>query len=206
MVRALDTVTNGKSLVRTRLTVTNNTEAAIDGVRQEPISKINSSDTVATTSFGGTSDAGTRFTVTPTISVADYVTVNYRVEQSSFVGDSVTTADGATVPPPKRSDSLSSTVSIPDSHVVALGGLMSTDEGESESRVPLLGDIPVLGLLFRNTSKTQTESRFYVFIRATILRRDDLRDLRNLGEQRGREAGIADELADHPPLQGIFVE
>jgi general secretion pathway protein D len=51
-----------------------------------------------------------------------------------------------------------------------VGGIETTTEGEAETKVPILGDIPLLGLLFKSTSKSYSRSRFFVFIRADVMR------------------------------------
>jgi general secretion pathway protein D len=57
-----------------------------------------------------------------------------------------------------------------DGATVVLGGLIDEDVQESESKVPLLGDIPILGHLFRSTSTTKRKRNLMVFIRPTIMR------------------------------------
>ncbi|MEM9760532.1 MAG: type II secretion system protein GspD, partial [Pseudomonadota bacterium] len=54
--------------------------------------------------------------------------------------------------------------------VVVLGGLIKDDVQASEQRVPLLGDIPLLGRLFRNDSTSITKTNLLIFIRPTIIR------------------------------------
>ncbi len=51
-----------------------------------------------------------------------------------------------------------------------LGGLIDEDVQESESKVPILGDIPILGHLFKSTSVTKQKRNLMVFIRASIVR------------------------------------
>ena len=191
VVRALETVTGGKSIIRSSTVVVNNAKATVDGVVQQPLTSINSTDTVATTSVSGTTDAGTQITISPQISAADQVMLTYSIEQSSFIGSSTTTAEGAVIPAPKRSDKLASVAIIPDGHVIALGGLSSMTSTTSESRLPWLGSVPVLGWPFRSTSKEDADSRFYVFIRANVLRNAAFADLRRLGVGRAQEMGVS---------------
>lgn len=191
VVRALETVTGGNSIIRSSTVVVNNAKATVNGVVQQPLTSINSTDTVATTSVSGTTDAGTQITISPQISAADQVMLTYSIEQSSFIGSSTTTPDGAVIPAPKRSDKLASVAIIPDGHVIALGGLTSNTKTTSESRLPWLGSVPVLGWPFRSTSNEDADSRFYVFIRANVLRNAAFADLRRLGAARAQEMGVA---------------
>ena len=84
--------------------------------------------------------------------------------------------------PPRQQNNLQSVATIPDGYTVALGGLETTSETERVSRVPLLGSIPLLGRLFRSESKLTSHSRFYVFIRASILRGADFQHLKFLSD------------------------
>ncbi len=202
VLRALEGVTKGKSLIRSHVVVNNNAKATIDGVVQEPLTSINSSSTVSTTSVTGTTDAGTQIAITPTISLADYLTVAYTISQSAFLGES-TVSNGTVVPPTKRADSVASVATIPDGHVIAVGGLSNRTVDSSESRVPWLGSIPILGHLFKRERTSKAESRFYVFIRAGILRNESFADLRHLSSARSASAEIED---GWPTLEPALVE
>jgi general secretion pathway protein D len=57
-----------------------------------------------------------------------------------------------------------------DGETIVLGGLISDDVKTSEQKVPLLGDIPFLGALFRSTSTEVRKSNLMIFLRPTILR------------------------------------
>jgi type II secretory pathway component GspD/PulD (secretin) len=190
VITALEKITDARSLIRSRIVANNNVKSTVDGVVQQPLTSNNASATVSTTSVTGTTDAGTQITITPQISVADYVTVTYAISQSTFLGDAVTTANGAVIPPPKRADTITSAATVPDGFVIGLGGLSNRTDSRGESRVPLLGRIPVLGMLFKQQSDTTSDSRFYVFIRANIMRHETFADLRRISERRSDEAQL----------------
>jgi len=61
-------------------------------------------------------------------------------------------------------------VLIQDGELLILGGLIEDQTGGSATKVPLLGDIPLLGRLFRSTSKADSQSVLMMFIRPTIIR------------------------------------
>jgi type II secretory pathway component GspD/PulD (secretin) len=165
-IRALETVNEGRTISIPKVLVNNNQTADLNSVQQSPYASVNASQTVATTSFGGTLDAGTQITVTPQIAEGDLLVLDYSISFSTFVGDS---ADPA-LPPPRQENSLHSVATVPDGYAVVVGGLEVESDAEAVSRVPVLGRIPLLGALFRNTSTTKTRSRFFVFIRANVLR------------------------------------
>lgn len=190
VVRALQTLNKGRSLSMPRMLAGNNKPATINSVIQQPFTSTNASDTVATTSFGGTQDAGTTVTITPTIAAGDHVVLDYRISISAFVGESSSPG----IPPPRQQNSLGGSVTIPDGHTIAIGGLRLATEAKARSQIPLLGDIPVLGEAFRNRSNSASESRFFVFIRANVLRHTSFEDLKRVSGERLKDAGLDDGL------------
>lgn len=186
VLRALESLNEGRSLTIPKVLVNNNQTATLDSILQSPFTSTNASSTVATTSFGGTMDAGTKITVTPQITEGDRLLLKYAVSLSSFVGDSV----DPSVPPPRQENSLDSMATVPDGYAVVVGGLETETETEAESQVPLLGSIPLLGNLFKSQSKSKTRSRFFVFLRCSVLRHARFEDLRHLGQRDLEAAGI----------------
>ncbi len=189
VVKALETVTKGRSLVRARVVTVNNGKADLNSVLQQPFASVNAGQTVSTTSFSGTSDAGTQVSIAPQITAGDHVTLTYQITQSAFVGQPVT-SNGTVLPPPKRSDNVTSLATVPNGYVVAMGGIASQSDSEGESRLPLLGSLPLLGALFKSRSDSRSDSRFYVFIKVTVLRHQGFEDLRHLSLRPYTEAGV----------------
>nr|WP_211092041.1 type II secretion system secretin GspD [Vibrio agarilyticus] len=109
-------------------------------------------------------EVGIKLKVVPQINEGNSVQLNIEQEVSNVLG-----ANGAVdVRFAKRQ--LNTSVMIQDGQMLVLGGLIDERALESESKVPLLGDIPVLGHLFKSTS-TQVEKRnLMVFIKPTIIR------------------------------------
>ncbi|MBI4881743.1 MAG: hypothetical protein HY812_19095, partial [Planctomycetes bacterium] len=88
LLRALATVSEGRSLNLPKVLVNNNQQATFHSVLQQPFLSTNASDTVATTSFGGTQDAGTSVSVRPQIAEGDHLVLDYQISLSEFIGDS----------------------------------------------------------------------------------------------------------------------
>ena len=109
-------------------------------------------------------DVGVKLIVTPSISEGDLVRLEIEQEIS---GVSPSTA-GADIITTKRQ--IKTNVLADDGETIVLGGLIRDDVQVSESKVPLLGDIPLLGTLFKSTSKVVTKQNLLVFLRPTILR------------------------------------
>jgi general secretion pathway protein D len=110
-------------------------------------------------------ELGTILKVTPQINLGDSVMLKIEQEDSS---PGAKLADSADISTNKRS--IKTTVLIEDGGIVVLGGLISDTVNESNSRVPFLGRIPVLGNLFKSRSGSRQRKNLMVFIRPKILR------------------------------------
>lgn len=194
LIQALETVNDGRTQSAPRVLVGNNESANFNSVLEQPVVSINASDVVATTSFGGFEPAGTTISVQPQILAGNRLNLQYSVSLSSFVGES---ADPS-IPPPRQQNQLSSLVTIPDGHAIAVGGIELVSEGEAVSQIPLLGDVPWLGELFKTRSITQSRTRFYVFIRATVHRDEMLERLKHSSRRLADQIDLPD---DWPALE-----
>ena len=112
-------------------------------------------------------DIGLTLNVKPSISADDVVKL--AVEQTTEdIGQSLESA--ADLITEKRE--IKTTVLADDEETIVLGGLINEDYRVSQSKVPLLGDIPLLGALFRSETKTRQKRNLIVFLRPTILREE----------------------------------
>lgn len=114
-------------------------------------------------------EIGIRLRVTPQINEGDSVQLKIEQEVSSLAG---ATAVDITI----NKRELNTTVLARDGETIVLGGLIDEDVQESLSKVPILGDIPILGHLFKSTSVTTRKRNLMIFIRPTIIRDDYLMD------------------------------
>jgi len=203
VVRALETLNKGRAMSMPKILVNNNAKGSVRSVNRQPFTSINASNTVSTTSFGGTQDAGTTISVEPRITRGDHLVLGYSVELSAFTGQPTIVDGGGIVPPPSQQNSVEGTVTLPDGYTVVVGGLSNSSEGKSNSRIPILGSIPLLGALFGTSSESDNLSRFYVFIRATVLRAPLFEDLRQISAGELAEAGLP---SDAPPLRPLWVD
>ncbi|MCG3722670.1 type II secretion system protein GspD [Vibrio cincinnatiensis] len=109
-------------------------------------------------------EVGIKLKVVPQINEGDSVQLSIEQEVSNVLG-----ANGAVdVRFAKRQ--LNTSVMVQDGQMLVLGGLIDERTAESESKVPLLGDIPLLGYLFRSTSTQVEKKNLMVFIKPTIIR------------------------------------
>lgn len=111
-------------------------------------------------------DVGITLTVTP--SLAGSRTVRLILEQeASSVQPSIEGINSVDLITNKRS--IKTTVLADDGETIVLGGLIKDDLTRSERKVPLLGDIPLIGALFRSTSNSWEKRNLVLFLRPTIL-------------------------------------
>ncbi|MBY5994012.1 type II secretion system secretin GspD [Ferrimonas balearica] len=108
-------------------------------------------------------EVGIKLTVTPQINEGNAVQLEIEQEVSNVNGR---TAVDVTFG--KRT--LTTTVLADSGQTVVLGGLLNEDVQESTSKVPILGDIPVIGHLFSSTSSRKTKRNLMIFIKPTIIR------------------------------------
>lgn len=193
LVRALETISQGRSLSRTTLLVANGEDARIDSSVQQPFlqTTVRSSESEIT-GFGGSVEAGLSVSVSPQIGPANTVRMSYDVELSAFIGSSAVPE----LPPPTQRNTVSSISTLPDGFTVAVGGFRLTDQNQGESRVPILGSIPLLGELFKSSTQSASDARFYVFIRPKVVRERSYDQLRGLSDSALRDA----QLPPNPPL------
>ncbi len=189
VLRALQTLNKGRSLSMPMVLVTNNEQATLDSTLEQPFASTTSpSNSNSTTSFGGSLPAGTQISIKPQIADADQLTLDYQLSLSSFAG----AASSPNLPPPRQQNRVQSIATIPDGHVVVVGGIELQTDGKASSQVPLLGDLPVIGEAFKTRSKNSGKQRFYVFIRANVLRERGFEDLKYMSEVRTKETGVDD--------------
>lgn len=109
---------------------------------------------------------GTKLKFTPQINEGDSVLLELEQEVSSVDGTTSSSDNGPTF----NMRSIKNAVLVKSGETVVLGGLISEDEQEVVSKVPILGDIPFLGALFRATATSKEKRNLMVFIHPVILR------------------------------------
>ena len=174
--------------------VNDNEVGQLGSIREEPVVETVQGEVIATTSFKEFVKAGTQIKVRPHISEGGYLQLEYEIEVNTFAGGT-TLSDG--IPPPRQTDKVGSRVTIPDGDTIVVGGLTRKDDGTIVSKIPLLGDIPVLGAAFRRTVDTSEQTTLFVFLRPRILSDDDFEDLRRISRPAIRDSGLDVDLPHH---------
>jgi len=132
-------------------------------------------------------NAGITLEIQPNISEGDLLLLIIKLDRTDFVKRSA----GSSAPPDTTSSNIDTIVTVPNNRTIILGGLLKLSQGKGGNKVPLLGDIPLVGGLFRSTSNFADDSKLYVFVKANILRPEEtiagLPELERISE-RNRDA------------------
>ncbi|GGD76899.1 type II secretion system protein GspD [Lacimicrobium alkaliphilum] len=165
VVQAVSTDTNSNVLATPHLTTMDNEEAFFIVGQEVPIITGSSTGSNNENPFQTVDrqEVGIKLKVTPQINEGNAVQLLIEQEVSSVSGTT-----GVDISINKRE--IKTTVIVDDGGTVVLGGLIDEDIQESVSKVPLLGDIPLLGHLFKSTSSSKRKRNLMVFIRPTIIR------------------------------------
>lgn len=113
-------------------------------------------------------DVGLMLKVKPQIAEGGALVLQIFQESSSVVSSSLTNASGPTT----NKRSIETTAVVDDGEIIALGGLIEDSYATGADKVPLLGDIPILGQLFRYDTRQRKKTNLFIFLRPTILRDD----------------------------------
>ncbi len=154
----------GEIVSQPSLITANQREATIEQGVEVPYQQAASSG-ATTTQF---KKAVLSLKVTPQITPDNRVILDLTVSKDS-VGQLVPSATGGFVPSIDTREIIS-TVIVNDGQTVVLGGILETERRDSQKKVPLLGDIPVMGHLFKSTTKTDNKDELLIFVTPRILR------------------------------------
>ena len=187
LARALETQGAGNIIATPNLLTLDNEEAKIVIGQNVPFL------TGSYTTSGNTSgnpfqtierrDVGTTLRVRPMVSEGGTVRLQIFQEVSSVVNQRL--AEGIVT----NKRSIESTVLVEDGEFVVLGGLISDEEGTGESQVPLLGDVPLFGSLFRYETRERKKTNLFVFLRPVVLRSGSDSSVITMGKYEALRAG-----------------
>ena len=166
LISAVATDSNSNILSSPSIMVLDNSEADFVVGEEVPVVTGSTASSSNSNPFQTVSrkEVGIKLKVTPQINEGDAVKLTIQQEVSN-----VLPANGAVdVRFAKRT--LNTSVMVNDGQMIVLGGLIDERAVESKSKVPILGDIPIIGALFRSTSTTTEKKNLMVFIKPTIIR------------------------------------
>jgi len=109
-------------------------------------------------------EAGITLEITPHISDGDLLRLEVNLSRSDF------TSVSDTKPPNQTSSNVGTVVTVPDGSTIILGGMLKLNQNKGGSKVPILGDLPLVGGLFRSVDTSDVQSMLYIFVRAEVIR------------------------------------
>ncbi len=175
VLRALQTKSNARVLSKPRLLVNNNEPGMIENLDEEPVQEIQAVTVGSTvTGFKEFVEAGTRLSITPHISEGNFLRLQIEAEVSTFTGVGT---QGGLLPPPRSIRRVETLITVPNRRTIVIGGLHGRRQIREINQVPLLGDVPLLGELFKRRTTVNVNTKIYLFVKATILRETDFGDL-----------------------------
>lgn len=149
-----------------------------------------------------TIEASIELRITPHISEGDLLRLEVHLSREDF---GLRPTAGA--PPDKSTSEITTTVFVPDKKTVILGGLLKLNQSKGGSKIPILGDIPLIGALFRSVDNSDVEKKLYVFLKANIIRPYDegkLMDLQKISKQNREQFEQSEaQFQEHENIPGI---
>jgi len=171
LVQALKTDERTKILSTPSVITLDNEEANLSVGEQVPFpsgsyASTNNSNSINPFTTVNREDVGVMLKVKPQISKGNAVRLEIEQESSKVKAGSADSQFGATT----TKSTMQTNVMIQDSELLILGGLIEGQTDNSASKVPFLGDIPIIGNLFKSSRKGDSEKVLMMFIRPTIIR------------------------------------
>lgn len=168
IINAVQEDTNSNILSTPHLTVNNNVKGSILFGQEIPVSTGEALSGNFDNAFRTIQrqNVGIELEVTPQINAGNEVRLELQQEVSSIVGPVSDNFNELII----NKREIKTTVTVADGEIVALGGLLDDNERETIQKVPFLGDIPLLGELFKSRGRSRVKTNLLVFIRPTILR------------------------------------
>lgn len=171
-LRALNEDSDAEFLANPRVVTADNMQAKIEIIRSQPVPQLNFNEQTATAVFGGFQDKkfGNTLVVKPSVNKDNFITLAVKPEISNKVGDQPFNFAGAQVTSPIiDTRSLDSNVLIKSGDTLAIGGLLQDEVTKARSKVPIMGDIPILGYFFQERLNARVKRNLLVFVTPTII-------------------------------------
>ena len=168
--KALMSNGEARSLGKPKVITMNNSPAVITSAREAAVSNVTkSTNSGSDTSYSGVErkTVGLKLTVVPQVNKEGYVTLNVAPSYSDLVPSESISKDQESYDTVTRA--VSTLVRVKSGQTVVLGGLLQSSEKETVTKVPVLGQIPVLGWLFSSKVKSKSTTDLVIFLTPTVL-------------------------------------
>lgn len=197
-VRALKTTNNFKVLSRPTVFTTNNKKAVLLSGRREPIPTQSLSTLNNTTDINSSvttnvdfEDVVLKLEVIPLINSDDQVTLTIAQQNDSLSGNRVI---GGNSVPIINTQELLTNVTVKNRNTVILGGLIEDSAQDETTGLPILSDIPLLGSLFKNTTRSRPRTELVIMVQPEIVKR--IEDVTPTSDRRIGETFVGKDAVD----------
>ncbi len=189
LLTAIQSKNYGRIMARPKLLVNDNEKGTIKTQQTQTI--VSPLVTILPGSVGGSAptastsvqmqsyQSGVTLDIQPHISKGDQLQLKITltridaIKQADYSIQASGTALTGPTPPNLVSTDVTTLVTVPDNMTIILGGLEKLDQSKKGAKIPFLGDVPLVGGLFKNTNNSDTQDRLYVFLKAHIIRPGD---------------------------------
>ncbi len=156
-----------------KITVLNGHKAVIETTVSLPVQKVKPSANTATFTYAY-EPTGVKLVILPTLLMDDTIQVEINGEVTTLAGqESLETVTGVVEIPIFTNRNITTSVTVRDGEAFAMGGLLATMKIERVSKVPLLGDIPILGYIFKNKHMENQKTQIIFYIEPRIVRNEE---------------------------------
>ena len=193
LLTAMQTKNYGRVMAKPKILVNDNENGVITTEDKKYVEVIGSalpqegSSVVQTSTQYEEYAAGITLDIMPHISEGDLLRLDITLTRSDFGAKS--SENG---PPDQIVSNLNTVVTVPDKSTIILGGMTKINQSKSGGKVPLLGDLPLIGGLFRSSGKSDIQTKLYVFVKAEVIRPEEANAMVELSD-RNRAAFEKDE-------------
>ena len=200
-MNAIQTDTKFSILSTPRIFTSNNVQGEINISQSIPYITSSRTDTNGALTYSYDSvDVGIVLTVTPRITANGYVTMDISQTANDLQGYTSFNA------PIVNKREASTIVNVKSGETIILGGIIRSTVSASTNKVPILGDIPILGNLFKSTSKNKNKTELMILLRPRVVKdEDEARKLR-LDETKTLSKETRDQLGNVIPPESTKVE
>lgn len=165
LIKMIKTDANTRVLSSPHILISNNEEGLFSSGKRIFFRSAEASETTGViTPKVEKEDVSLSLTIKPNISYSDYVTMKIELDADSLGG-----TDPGTGLPIISKRQTTQTVTVKNGQTVVISGLVETTEREVYRKIPLLGDLPLLGWLFRNSALEKTKSNLVIFVTPNIV-------------------------------------
>jgi general secretion pathway protein D len=179
ILSALQTSGTAKIVTRPGLVTNDNEQATIELSRETSYRESVRTDTGTDRDNFKSIEAKTILKISPHISSDNYLRLEIEQTVANFGN-----RPSPDAPPDKTERTIQTNVTVPDQYTVVIGGLVQEEERTSVRKVPILGDIPILGFFFRQTEDTSSPAHLFLFVTPHILRDQDFTDFHRVTWER----------------------